>query len=116
MFTKGAGKVHKEGNVDPRTLHYEDQDVQLGHWPVSVLMNGYSGFIAQLHRIKQVGQRLLRAGAGPCASRVLSRSSILCSVSASPKWLCKLLGCCNDLAPTRPPDVHCCRCTRWRCT
>ena len=59
MFTKGAGKVHKEGNVDPRTLHYEDQDVQLGHWPVSVVMNGYSGFIAQLHRIKQVGQRCL---------------------------------------------------------
>lgn len=44
-----------EKQPDPRHLLYVDNNIRLGHWPVSVLMNGYSLFVAQLHQLKKVG-------------------------------------------------------------
>lgn len=46
-----------EKQPDPRHLLYVDKNIRLGHWPVSVLMNGYSLFVAQLHQLKKVGGR-----------------------------------------------------------
>jgi hypothetical protein len=44
-----------EKQPDPHHLLYVDKNIRLGHWPVSVLMNGYSLFVAQLHQLKKVG-------------------------------------------------------------
>jgi hypothetical protein len=75
-WSKSAPAVHSKG-PDPRMLHFQDIDAHLGHWPVSMLMNGYSLFIAQTQTLKKVrlpwgpGARDVRASGGrSCRQRV----------------------------------------------
>jgi hypothetical protein len=53
-LSKESPSTFSSKGQDPRTLHYKDIGAHLGHWPVSVLMNGYSLFIAQTQTLKKV--------------------------------------------------------------